>query len=100
MVKSAWYELYLLIYITLRYSTNRRRNATKCSARLIFPGTTSWRMSSGNTDDNNVSIAFVNYTVILPGLAIIRPSSRACPASIKPMSLNIISITSLYNKYT
>lgn len=31
------------------YSTNRFRNATKCSAFLIFPGTASFSMSSDST---------------------------------------------------
>ena len=32
-----------------RYSTKRFRNATKCSAFLIFPGTASFKRSSGST---------------------------------------------------
>jgi hypothetical protein len=32
---------------TLRYSTKRLRKATKCSALRIFPGTASFRRSSG-----------------------------------------------------
>ena len=35
---------------TFKYSTNRLRKATKCSARLMFPGTASLSKSSGNTD--------------------------------------------------
>ena len=34
---------------TLRYSIKRRRKATKCSALLMFPGTASFKMSSGRT---------------------------------------------------
>jgi len=34
---------------TLRYSMNLLRNATKCSARLMLPGTASFRRSSGRT---------------------------------------------------
>ena len=35
---------------TFRYSTNRFKNATKCSAFRIFPGIASFKRSSGNTE--------------------------------------------------
>ena len=39
---AAWAEL------TLRYSTKRARNAVKCSARRMLPGTASWSRSCGS----------------------------------------------------
>ena len=35
---------------TFKYSTNRFKNATKCSAFRIFPGIASFNRSSGNTE--------------------------------------------------
>ena len=36
---------------TFRYSTNRFKNATKCSAFRMFPGIASFKRSSGNTEN-------------------------------------------------
>lgn len=35
--------------LTFKYSTNLAKKAVKCSARLILPGTASFRISSGRT---------------------------------------------------
>ena len=66
--------------LTLRYSMNRLRNATKCSALRMFPGTASSSMSLDNTA--NFSTLFCSNCS--PGLAIISSSSRASFACCKP----------------
>ncbi len=55
------YKAFCRVSQTFRYSTNRRRKATKCSAFRIFPGIASCKISSGKTTHENSM--FIKITI-------------------------------------
>lgn len=61
---------------TLRYSTNRFKNATKCSAFLMFPGMASLRRSSGRTFLGILAEHRAKFFLYKPGLVMNASSSE------------------------
>jgi len=50
------------IVLTFKYSTNRFKKATKCSALRMFPGTASFNRSSGSTAASSAYTPYGNST--------------------------------------